>query len=342
LKQVLFWAVRFATIAAAFSGSFWLTFAISLLQFVVLPYSLFAAVAYGLETVFALYSGHIVVFPALTWLLRRILPTVLHPTLVITPRFMIAFFVLDQLSCAACLFRTPKGKTAAMPIRRVMASVLYGFLNCKTYWLVLLPLCLGLEVPLAAWAVDAALGLSNKVNSRLRRYYQVLFYHMHRIEHLGHVYSDAHKFHHYLHDTTAFDAHIFGSGAPEEWLILMTDVVLALGFGVVPASLSYDVLQMSWFDKWMMHTRCERPALHEDNFHADHHTGHVVNFGFTYPYELLMKTAPKDVATKAEFSGFEIRREESDDTVVLKFTPVVPARDSPIGIGEGCPLKKEH
>ena len=30
--------------------------------------------------------------------------------------------------------------------------------------------------------------------------------------HLPRVYEEAHKFHHYLHGSTAFDAHIYGSG----------------------------------------------------------------------------------------------------------------------------------
>lgn len=47
------------------------------------------------------------------------------------------------------------------------------------------------------------------------------------------VYNQAHKFHHYLHDTTAFDAHVYGAGAPEEWWSLM----LELGWVAVVLSL---------------------------------------------------------------------------------------------------------
>ena len=39
-----------------------------------------------------------------------------------------------------------------------------------------------------------------------------IYYHQHRIAHLPVVYDQSHKFHHYLHDTTPFDAHIYGAG----------------------------------------------------------------------------------------------------------------------------------
>lgn len=321
-KQVMFWLVRAMVVAAAWAGSFRMAFLTSLLQFVVMPYSCFVAISYGLETIFVLYSGHIVVFPALTWLLRCALPASWNVGLVISPKFVGAFLAVDQLLCALCLFWTPGGRTQSLPWRRILESVVYGFLNCKTYWLVLLPLCFDLQIPLLAWCLDATLGLSSKISSRTQHYWEVLFYHVHRMAHLRHVYQDAHKFHHYLHDCTAFDAHIFGSGAPEEWLILMCDILLALGLGVTPASLSYHVLSVSWFDKWSLHSRTEGPALQEENFHADHHARHVHNYGFYYPYELLMKTALPEFGNEVEWSGFKVRRHESERVVNLFFTPI--------------------
>ena len=41
-------------------------------------------------------------------------------------------------------------------------------------------------------------------------------------------YDEAHKYHHYLHDTTSFDAHIYGAGAPEEWFCLVLEACMAL------------------------------------------------------------------------------------------------------------------
>jgi len=264
----------------------------------------------------------LVVFPMLTWVLQSALPASWNVSLTISPMFVLAFLAFDQLLCAVCLFWTPGGRTQRLPLRRVLESVVYGFLNCKTYWLFLLPLCFGLRVPLIAWSLDGTLGLSSKISSHVQQYWEVLFYHVHRIAHLKHVYPDAHKFHHYLHDTTAFDAHIFGSGAPEEWLLLMCDLLLVLGLGVVPASLSYHVLAVSWVDKWRFHTRTEGPGLQEENFHADHHARHVHNFGFYYPYEMLMKTALPEYNTEVEWSGFKVVRKETDHTVILSLTPI--------------------
>eukprot|EP00449_Zooxanthella_nutricula_P064479 CAMPEP_0198566726 /NCGR_PEP_ID=MMETSP1462-20131121/103717_1 /TAXON_ID=1333877 /ORGANISM="Brandtodinium nutriculum, Strain RCC3387" /LENGTH=227 /DNA_ID=CAMNT_0044297763 /DNA_START=339 /DNA_END=1022 /DNA_ORIENTATION=+ len=219
-----------------------------------------------------------------------------------------------------------------------MASVTYGFLNCKTYYLVLLPLAFGLEVPVIPWALDASFGLSSRISNYFARYWEVLFYHIHRMGHVRQVYSDAHKFHHHLHDCTAFDAHIFGSGAPEEWLILMADIMLAACLGCVPASLSGHVLSVSWINKWDFHSRNDKPAGHADNFHADHHALHMVNFGFSPPFDLFMKTLPKQVSAAVEFKGFLVQRIEDGKDVRLQFTPTdeVPQDGtSPVRRGRG-------
>ena len=277
-KQYLFWLARGATVVAACCGSFASLLLASLLQFLFLPYSTFVAIAYGLETVFTLYTGHALVFPLLSLAVRAALPPWLNPTLTLDARFLALFLLVDHAFCAVCLGWTPKGTPKPVPTRRVLASMAYGFLNCKTYYLVLLPACFGLELELLPWLLDASLGLSARVSGHLERYWQVHFYHIHRMGHITNVYNDAHKFHHYLHDCTPFDAHIFGSGgapppsapsppssppppasdgtaprtlppAPEEWLILMSDLALGLGFGLQPASLSGHVLGVSWYNK---------------------------------------------------------------------------------------------
>jgi len=328
-KQVIFWLIRCMSIASAFAGSFWMTFFSSLLQFLFLPYSLFVAICYGLETVFVLYSGHALVFPPLQLLIRSVLPAQYNPTVTIGPWFLCVFLVADQLLCFACVFKTPKGKTLPISTARLLQSVVYGFLNCKTYYLVLLPVIFGLEIPIFAWLIDAAFGLSAKISSFNGRFWGPLFYHVHRMGHIQQVYPDAHRFHHYLHDCTAFDAHIFGSGAPEEWLILMCDFVLALCFGCIPASLSHHVLGVSWYNKWGFHTRSDKPEFHADNFHADHHSLHRVNFGISVPFELFMKTTPAKMGDKTEWFGFLLQRLEDERKVCLRFTPVKnqPATD---------------
>jgi len=319
-KQCIFWLIRLGCVACAFAGSFWLTLLTSLLQFLFLPFSLFAALGSGVEIIFILYTGHALVFPLLKFVFQQVLPAEYNPAVTVSPWILVSFLVVDQSLCLICLFRTPKGKTAPMSTSRIMASVTYGFLNCKTYYLVLLPLIFGLEIPVFPWLLDASLGLSSKIHDFNKRYWEALFYNAHRMAHIKKVYPDAHKFHHHLHDCTAFDAHIFGSGAPEEWFILMCDLTLALCFGCAPASLSYHVLQISWYNKWAFHSRSDQPEFHFDNFHADHHALHKANFGITYPFELLMKTVPPKLGNKVEWLGFVVERVESDDNVCLHFT----------------------
>merc|ERR1719210_1882362 len=100
----------------------------------------------------------------------------------------------------------------------------------------------------------------------------------------------------------------------------MLDLALVVGFGCLPASLSYHVLQVSWYNKSGFHTRADKPAGHADNFHVDHHTFHTVNFGFSPPYELFMKTLKH--AAQVEFGGFVLKRTEEGRAVRLTFTPV--------------------
>ena len=45
------------------------------------------------------------------------------------------------------------------------------------------------------------------------------------------VYEHAHKLHHYLHGTNAFDAHIYGNGMPEEFFFLVLELCMAIFAG---------------------------------------------------------------------------------------------------------------
>ena len=164
------------------------------------------------------------------------------------------------------------------------------------------------------------------VSVRIVGYWELMFYHAHRIGHVNFVYPDAHKFHHYLHDSTAFDAHIFGSGAPEEWLMIIIEYLMAISIcGNVTPSMNYFVLNISWYNKWGFHSRCkiddsDSSNLHPpENFHADHHTIHNKNFGFEYPLEMAMNTTHK---CELVYNGFKINRTETEDYVNLQFTAI--------------------
>ena len=63
------------------------------------------------------------------------------------------------------------------------------------------------------------------------------------------MYDEAHKLHHYLHGSTAFDAHIYGSGMPEEWGLLVIDTVMSVSCGMLPAALNQHILYHSWTNK---------------------------------------------------------------------------------------------
>jgi hypothetical protein len=158
-----------------------------------------------LETVFVLYTGHVVVMSILTSLSGTLIPDEYNYTITISSTLLIAFLIVDQLLCTCTLFWTPMGPVEKFPASRIWQSVWYGFLNCKTYYLVLFPLVYGTKIALIPWMVDWMFGLSNLITTQTMVYWNVLFYHAHRIGHLPIVYSDAHRFHHYLHDATSFE-----------------------------------------------------------------------------------------------------------------------------------------
>lgn len=106
-KQMLFWLVRFGTIAAAFhrtDDQLQGILLISLLQFIVLPYSLSVAFGYGLETVCVLYTGHAMITSILTVLASTIVPDEYNHSITISPTFLVVFFIIDQLLCTITLF----------------------------------------------------------------------------------------------------------------------------------------------------------------------------------------------------------------------------------------------
>ena len=75
------------------------------------------------------------------------------------------------------------------PPRETLTHVVWGFLNTKTYTLVVLlhMAGAGVRVPLLVWLVDAKLQLTNRVSTLLSdktMHWLELFYTQHRIAHL--------------------------------------------------------------------------------------------------------------------------------------------------------------
>uniref|UniRef100_A0A0G4H8F7 Fatty acid hydroxylase domain-containing protein n=1 Tax=Chromera velia CCMP2878 TaxID=1169474 RepID=A0A0G4H8F7_9ALVE len=325
-KMFAFFTIRLLSIAASVWGSLWQSFFISMLQFVFLPYSLFAAVIYGLETGAVLFAAYAVVFPLLTVgtdvILKLCIPgwTSELVSIPLSWYLILGFLLLDQFQCFVSLFWTFKagGKPRRVSVRRTLESVGYGFLNCKTYFLVLLPLLCGrVRVNLLVWCLDAVLGISWSAYTRLMGFWNIIYYPEHRMGHLRYVYPDAHKFHHILHDATPFDAHAFGSGAPEEWLLLWVEVAVALCLSVPPPCLSWGLMKISWQNKAGQHTRAEGGGaiMNCVNFHCDHHRLHNRNFGISMPLEMVMGTSSLSGSDSAHavwgrIPGFRLVRDE--------------------------------
>lgn len=311
--------VRIACVCAAAMWSAAWTLAFGLLQLVIAPYSFVAGVASWFLVLpddlmhyvdFAILQGATAVlfygFPILADYFK----------ITIGWEFIAAWIVLDQLLCAVfCFVWTPLGPPIRYPWRRVLVSIPYGFLNCKTYWLILL-LCLrGMKLDLLAIGLYAllprktfryTLAFCRRLLPRFslhELYPATMFYHAHRLAHLPGVYSQSHRHHHHLHDSTPFDANMYGSGHAEEWLRLATEIGVSLVTGLVPHSLSPRTMYGSIINA-AGHTRVlgEKPL--GGNFHVDHHTHYQRNFGIVYPpVDLLLGTEHGDVSSMGSTTG---------------------------------------
>src|SRR5262249_28433109 len=154
----------------------------------------------------------------------------------ITPLLIAGWIAVDQAVCVVLCFWTPYGKPAHVRPMRLLQSVGYGFINCKTYWLVPLLSLRGLQIDVLALALHAFIPMQlitrtawllQPILPRGSRHWTfpaAMFYHYHRAVHLPGPYAQAHRPHHYLLDSTPFDADMHGSGMPEEWLKLMTEI----------------------------------------------------------------------------------------------------------------------
>jgi hypothetical protein len=338
-------AVRIATVIAAAFFGFWATLCTSVLQFVAAPYSFYAAVAAWWGMV-PFYVMHFLTFAGLqtgTWLLGRRFPIVAHYTRIPVSLALIGvWFAVDQLTCLVLSFWSPVGKPVRVSPKRFLQSVAYGFLNAKTYWLVLL-LCLrGFQVDLLALALYALMpgrvhGLGYVLWRRIlprhflhHTFANAMFYHYHRTVHLPGPYNEGHRHHHYLPDATPFDAHMHGTGMPEEWLKLMTEISVGLATGLMPWSFTWGALKQSFGNK-LGHTRVEgeRPVL--DNFHVNHHQKHFKNFGFvSFPLDLLFGTELGDVSSLGNMTtpGVRCTKRVEAERYVLVIEPATNPVDA--------------
>lgn len=211
----------------------------------------------------------------------------------IDSRFTMAFLLVDFVLNLAVYLSVNE----SFGVLRLFKHIIYGTFNTKTYFVVVLGALCGLEYDLTVVLCTGVLtqlfvSFGGKV-ALLRALglpcFPVLFYCEHRINHCPVIYQNAHKMHHYLHDTTAFDAHIYGSGMNEEFFWIMSETLPCLAFPglLFPYFLNLDTLYASWTNKGA-HSRTGNDGRDRwgdydpDNWHADHHTLHNRNFGSSF------------------------------------------------------------
>lgn len=174
-------------------------------------------------------------------------------------------------------------------MRRLLCHVVYGTANTKVYYLVAFGCLHGVQVNIVLVVLTSVLTVVvlNFVMPALLGAlglpcHDVRFYMDHRIGHIPVVYTHAHKMHHQLHDTTPWDAHLYGNGMNEHYFLMVLDILPCMLAGSVfhvPYCFSGYLLYISWINK-VHHTRLKlgTPYDHLENFHADHHTLHTKNF----------------------------------------------------------------
>ena len=295
---LLLFCIRIACIASAWNGNnVMTTIIIASLQFIVAPYSFFVSVALAIALAPPIYLSHYVAFNLIQSILLILCYTLPAPILSllgqiepyfklpIGPVFTAGFLIVDQATCYYIHYYTPSKKYG---LRETMTHVVWGFLNTKTYTIVILLHMMnsGISIPIWIWCIDGYFKitplLAEKV-SQIGMHWLELFYHQHRMAHLPKVYEHAHKLHHYLHGTISFDAHIYGNGMPEEFFFMILELLAGTIYGQIPATLNCNILQYT-LDNKLGHTQKPHDTR-GDNFHADHHIYHVKNFGI---YNCLM------------------------------------------------------
>eukprot|EP00927_Polykrikos_kofoidii_P053904 TRINITY_DN48427_c0_g1_i1.p1 TRINITY_DN48427_c0_g1~~TRINITY_DN48427_c0_g1_i1.p1 ORF type:complete len:604 (-),score=72.55 TRINITY_DN48427_c0_g1_i1:122-1690(-) len=282
--------VRFLQCAIVWIVGWPMGLAAGLLQFLVAPLSLsasFIRLLTNLSDCLLHYSLNLVV-AIVCWLWAEVRAG--WPKLVVNPSFVVVFFTVDFVLNLFVYARTAEKWEA----RRLATHILYGTFNTKTYFVVVLGCLYGMEFDLFVVAGTAVLsyfwytwGCHDKLLDACGAPGNaVTFYVEHRLGHMPIVYQHAHKLHHYLHDTTAFDAHIYGSGMNEEffWILVETLPCLAFPSLLFPYFLNGKSLYDSWQNKGG-HSRNAHGVGNDtfgsfdaDNFHADHHTYHRANF----------------------------------------------------------------
>jgi hypothetical protein len=339
VTQLTFFIVRVFALIASFGGDLRSTFAISAVQFLVAPYSFFVCVAQICALIPPMFFGHYLGFGFLRLVEVWLLPDWSLLEFSITPSFICAFFLFDQAVCAYLVFfDTTDGKPVKIPFLKAIKHISYGFLNCKTYTLIIFLHMYhsGVRFSFTVWMLDCVFRISPRIARTFTLatlHWAAIFYHQHRMAHIPRVYEHAHKMHHFLYDATAFDAHFYGSGAPEEFCMLFVEVLGGVFGGILPLSLSFHTLYLSWTNK-TGHTR-KAEAHGGNNNHCDHHTYHSKNFGiYNLTMDLLFGTNA-DTGLPIEIGSYILTRAEEQGRITLELNPI-PTRAGTAHAGSAC------
>ncbi len=143
-KMRNFFILRVICVVLAFYGYFYLCILVSAFQFLLLPYSLIISLSKMIEIFYNLFLGYYIYFPVTYYFLttklisdNSIFLNLIKFNLEINNELIFCFFIIDFLIEFIFTFYTPIGKTAQLPLRRILKSIIYGFLNSKSYFLIL-------------------------------------------------------------------------------------------------------------------------------------------------------------------------------------------------------------
>lgn len=320
LQCVLF-GIRILAIGVALAGYPCLAMLVSALQYIVAPCNFFVSVAMFAALAPPLFLGHYAVW-TMAQGVAAVLPWWVQPSVPINGIFIVLLIIVDQYLCFRLTTKTPMGAAAKIPPAKLFNHFWFGFLNCKTYEILIL-VCAwswGCRINLLVWGLDAYFGLTMRACEFAENNlgtWGFLFYTQHRMGHLPKVYDSAHKFHHTFRDSTAFDAHIYGSGMPEELVCIYVEV-LGSAFGLCPMSLGHNGLSQSWANK-LGHTRKE-DSSGGCNEHVDHHKEHTKNYGICNPlFDMLFNTRCNN--DYAEYGAWKAVKREDGENVVFDWEP---------------------
>jgi len=303
---------RVLWIAAAASQNFAVFVLVGLLQFVVAPYSFGIALFTSFMYFMTFCLGHLA---SVLLLLPLPLPSV---TFELNLTFILCLLGVDFAACCYVAFVEAKGgkKPKLFSTKQTLQHMAYGTFNTKSFLLLVFLFCRGMRFNPVWLALEAALGISALVNNLVQRTclsWECLFYNAHRLGHLRVIYEHAHKAHHRLHDTMAFDAHVYsGNGFPEEWFQIFYDIAVMRLLGAPPPVLTLRLLKLQYFNK-DNHQRKESEAF---QYHEDHHTVHRANFGMAHPMlDMYFGTMQGDNSS-VQLGKAKFTKEETGDGLV--------------------------